>query len=54
MGYNPRRLERFVGWSNKKTWKRWGLAVIVNLGAAVAAALAFGAWQRFQSPTKCG
>ncbi len=50
MGYNSRRLERFVGWSNKKNWKRWGLAVIVNLGAAVAAALAFGAWQRFQSP----
>ena len=50
MGYNSRRLERFVEWSNKKTWKRWGLAVIVNLGAAVAAALAFGAWQRFQSP----
>jgi hypothetical protein len=28
----------------------WGLPVIVNLGAPVVAALAFGAWQRFQSP----
>lgn len=43
-------LEQFVAWFNKKTWKRWGFAVIVNLGAAVVAALAFGAWQRFQSP----
>ena len=50
MGYNPRRLEQFVEGSNKKAWKHWGLAVIVNLGAAVVAAFAFGAWQRFQSP----
>jgi hypothetical protein len=50
LGYNPRLLEQFVEWSNKKTWKHWGLAVIVNLGAAVVAAFAFGAWQRFQSP----
>jgi hypothetical protein len=28
----------------------WGLAVIVNLGAAVVVAFAFCAWQRFQSP----
>ena len=35
--------------SGRKTWKHWGLAVIVNLGAAVVAALTFGAWQRFQS-----
>ena len=50
MGHNPRRLEHFAEWSNKKTWSHWGLAVIVNLSAAVVAALAFGAWQRFQSP----
>jgi hypothetical protein len=32
------------------TRKGWGWAVIVNLGAAVVAALAFGAWQRSQAP----
>lgn len=32
------------------TRKRWALAVSVNLGAAVVAALAFGAWQRSQAP----
>jgi len=32
------------------TRKRWALAVIVNFGAAVVAALAFGAWQRSQAP----
>jgi|LNAP01.1.fsa_nt_gb hypothetical protein len=32
------------------TRKSWGLAVIVNLGAAVVAALAFGAWKRSQTP----
>jgi len=47
---NPGLLKQFVEWSNKETWKHWGLAVIVNLGAAVVAAFAFGAWQRFQSP----
>jgi hypothetical protein len=36
--------------SNKKTWKHRGLAVIVNLGAAVVAVLAFGAWQRSHPP----
>jgi hypothetical protein len=50
LGRNPGLLERFVDRSNKKTWKHWGLAVIVNLGAAVVAALAFAAWQRSQSP----
>lgn len=30
--------------------KHWGLAVVLNLGAALAAALAFGAWQRSQVP----
>ena len=49
LGHNPGLLGQFVEGSKKKTWKRWGLAVIVNLGAAVVAALAFGAWQRFQS-----
>ena len=48
MGRNPELLGQFAERSSKKTWKRWGLAVIVNLGAAVVAALAFGAWQRFQ------
>ena len=28
--------------------RHWGPAIIVNLGAAIVAALAFGAWQRFQ------
>ena len=50
MGHNPRKLEQFFKWSKKQTWKYWGLAVIVNLGAAVVAALAFGAWQRSQAP----
>ena len=36
--------------SGKKTIKYWGLVVIVNLGSAVVAALAFGAWQRFRMP----
>jgi hypothetical protein len=36
--------------SSKRTWRHWGLAAVVNLGAAVLAALAFGAWQRTQSP----
>jgi hypothetical protein len=49
LGHIPGLLGQFAEWSNKKTWKHWGLAVIVNLGAAVVAALAFGAWQRFQS-----
>ena len=49
LGHNPGLLGQFVEGSKKKTWKRWGLAVIVNLGAAIVAALAFGAWQRFQS-----
>jgi hypothetical protein len=50
LGDKPGLRERFVVCSNGKTWKRWGLAVIVNLGAAIVAALAFGAWQRSQSP----
>jgi hypothetical protein len=50
LGHNPGLLEQFVEWSNKKTWKHRGLAVIVNLDAAVVAAFAFGAWPRFQSP----
>ncbi len=45
----PRNAGYYFAVSGKKTWKQWGLAVIVNLGAAVVAALAFGAWQRFQS-----
>jgi hypothetical protein len=49
LGRNPELLGQFAERSSKKTWKRWGLAAIVNLGAAVVAALAFGAWQRFQS-----
>jgi hypothetical protein len=36
--------------SKKKTWKYWGFAVVVNLGAAVVAAFAFGVWQRFHLP----
>jgi hypothetical protein len=40
----------YLAVSGKTTWKYWGLAVIANLGAAVVAALAFGVWQRFQSP----
>jgi hypothetical protein len=36
---------------NRKTsWTQWGLAVVVNLTAAIAAALAFGVWKRSQSP----
>lgn len=31
--------------------KSWGLPVVVNLGAAVVAALAFGAWKQSQTPT---
>ena len=50
LSYNRGLLEQFVEHSKKKTWKHWGLAVIVNLGAAVVAVLAFDAWQRFQSP----
>ena len=50
MGDNPGRLKRSVEWSGRKTWKRWGLAVVVNLAAAIVAALAFGAWQRSRSP----
>jgi hypothetical protein len=50
LGHNPGLLEQFFKWSKKQTWKYWGLAVIVNLGAAVVAALAFGAWQRSQAP----
>lgn len=34
----------------KPTRERWGLVLFVNLGAAVVAALAFGAWQRSQAP----
>jgi len=49
LGHNPGLLGQCVEWSKKTPWKRWGLAVIVNLGAAVVGALAFGAWQRFQS-----
>ncbi len=30
--------------------RRWGLAIVVNLAAAVGAALAFGAWKRSQAP----
>lgn len=32
--------------------RRWGLAIVVNLAAAIAAALAFGAWQRAQTPER--
>ena len=32
------------------TTKSWGIAVIVNLGAAVVAVLAFGAWKQSQTP----
>jgi len=35
---------------SKQPWTYWGVTITVNLGAAVAAAFAFGAWQRFQSP----
>lgn len=35
---------------SKKKWKNWGLALVVNLGAALAAALVFVAWKQFQSP----
>jgi len=50
LGQNTGLFEQFFQWSKKQTWKYWGLAVIVNLGAAVVAALAFGAWQRSQAP----
>src|SRR5580700_8399138 len=50
LGRNPGLFEQFFKESKKQTWKYWGLAVIVNLGAAVVAALAFGAWQRSQAP----
>jgi hypothetical protein len=50
LGHSPGLFEQFFKWSEKQTWKYWGLAVIVNLGAAVVAALAFGAWQRSQAP----
>jgi hypothetical protein len=50
LGLNPRPFEQSFKWSKKQPWKGWGLAVIVNLGAAVVAALAFGAWQRSQAP----
>lgn len=32
--------------------RRWGLAIAVNVVAALAAALAFGAWQRAQAPER--
>jgi hypothetical protein len=41
LDHNPGLLQQFADRSNKKTWKHWGLAIIVNLGAAVAAALPF-------------
>jgi hypothetical protein len=47
LGCDAGLLKQDVERSNKKTWKPWGLAAVVNLGAAV---LAFAAWQRFQSP----
>lgn len=31
---------------------RWGLAIVVNVAAALAAALAFGVWQRAQAPQR--
>ena len=49
MGHNPGPLGQFAGGASKKTLRHWGLAIIVNLGAAIVAALAFGAWQRFQA-----
>ena len=30
-------------------WRRWGLVTLVNCSAAIAAVLAFGAWQRFET-----
>ena len=50
LGDNPGLFEQFFRQSRRQTWKYWGLAVIVNFGAAVVAALAFGAWQRSQAP----
>jgi hypothetical protein len=35
--------------SSRQNRRRWGLAIVVNLAAAVVAALAFGAWKRFES-----
>jgi hypothetical protein len=34
---------------SNKSWKPWCFAAIINLAAAVVAALAFGAWKRSQS-----
>jgi hypothetical protein len=48
--HNPELFEPVFKRAKKQTWRYWGLAVIVNLGAAVVAALAFGAWQRSQAP----
>ena len=48
--HNPGLFEPVFKRAKKQTWRYWGLAVIVNLGAAVVAALAFGAWQRSQAP----
>jgi hypothetical protein len=36
----------------KASSRRWGLAIVVNVAAALAAALAFGAWQRAQAPAR--
>lgn len=32
--------------------RRWGLAIVVNVAAALAAAFAFGAWQRAHAPQR--
>ena len=32
--------------SSKQNRGRWGLAIVVNLAAAIVAALAFGAWKQ--------
>ena len=43
---------RLVAVEEQENLRYWGLAIIVNLGAAIVAALAFGAWQRFPPATK--
>jgi hypothetical protein len=50
LDHRPELRARPIERSNTKSWKHRGSAVIVNLGAAVVAALAFGAWQRSHAP----